>query len=163
MSSRGKQTAHKPWPDRDDGSQRNEPDTVRGTKQGMQEARQGGPLGGGGIQAKTQMSSSWPSEDVQGRAVQEEDTQRADPPPQEGEVWGVQEPERRLLGRRGRQREMGAAARRVLGGHGEDMDTLRGQPLERGPAGEEGQGQSEGSGWCPATVGTGRADSGCEL
>lgn len=90
---------HKPWPDRHDGLQTNEPDTVRGIKQGMEAVRQGGPLGGGDIQAKTWMSSSWPCDDGrEGRSRRRTPRVQRPPPPQEGEVWGVQEPERRLLG-----------------------------------------------------------------
>lgn len=54
---------HRLRPDYDTGLQGSELDTMRGIKKGQEEGGQGGLLGGGDIQAETQMSS-WLCEDV---------------------------------------------------------------------------------------------------
>ena len=68
---------HKLRPDYDTGLQGSELDTMRGTKKGQEEGGQGGLLGGGDIQAETQMSS-WLCEDVGvGWGLQAEGTEKA--------------------------------------------------------------------------------------
>lgn len=110
----------------------------------MEEARQGGPPGGGDIPAKPWVSSSWPGEAV--REGQSPRVQR--PPTPNGERCGVFKNQKggywAEAGKRG-------SCQAGLGRQREEMDTLRGQSSERACRRERtgAGGGSEGSGWCP--------------
>ena len=99
--------------DRHNGLQRNELDTMRGINQGKEEGSQGGLLRGGDIRADLD-ERKWLCEDGwEGYSRQRE---RRVQKPKTGEGWGVQEPERRLLGPERREGRRATIARYVLRG-----------------------------------------------